>query len=196
MGVGLETLFHLVYELVHWIISWIVPDYGMIEAQEEGVKVTGARVTVLKPGGYWMHSARTTVYKANVKRVVREPADVNATTRGEDVQTAGVPVRVGISLAFTINNIKTWLIDNEDAEQGLLIDAQRVVLKYIRTHTFDQIQDHDEEELTRLAQKELGRYFGVQVKQLGITTFVETECKDLNHSGALAGVAETEDEDE
>lgn len=196
MGIGLETLFHLVYELVHWIVSWCVPEYGVIEAQEMGVKVTGVRVKELKPGGYWQHRQRTTVYKANVKRVVREPADVNATTKGEDAETAGVPVRVGISLAFVITNIKTWLIDNEDAEQGLLIDAQRVALKFVRTHTFDEIQDHDEDEFTKLAQKELGRYFGVQIRQLGITTFVETECKDLNHSGTLVGVAETEDEDE
>jgi hypothetical protein len=190
MGVGLETLFHLVYELVHWIISWCVPDYGMIEAQEEGVKVTGSRVRELKPGGYWMHSARTTVYKANVKRVVREPADVIATTKDE------MSVRVGISLAFRISNIKTWLIENEDSEQGLLIDAQRVILGYVRKHTFAEIQDHDEVQLTKLAQKELGRYFGVQVTQLGITTFVETECKDLNHSGSLDGAAGATDEDE
>jgi len=192
MGVGLETLFHLIYELVHWIVSWIVPQYGVVEAQEMGVKVTGPRVKELKPGGYWQHRQRTTVYKANVKRVVREPADVIATTKD------GHSVRVGISLAFIITNIKTWLIDNEDAEQGLLVDVQRVVLKFVRTHTFDEIQEHDEDDLTKLAQKELGRYFGVQVKQLGITTFVETECRDLNHSGSLdasAGISE-EEEDE
>lgn len=190
MGVGLETLFHLVYEMVHWIISWTVPDYDMIEAHEEGVKVTGPKVKILKPGGFWHHAARTTVYKANVKRVVREPADIIATTRDGD------SVRVGVSLAFIVTNIKTWLIDNEDAEQGLLIDAQRVVLKFVRTHTFDEIQDHDEEELTKLAQKELGRYFGVQVKQLGITTFVETECRDLNHSGVVPGLGTSEEDDE
>lgn len=190
MGIGLETLFHLVYELVHWIISWCVPDYGMIEAQERGVKVTGAKVTELEPGGYWMHAARTTVYKDNVRRKVREPSDVVATTKD------GCTVRVGISLAFVISNIKTWLMDNEDAEQGLLVDVQRVVLKFIRTHDFAEIQDHDEEALTKLAQKELGRYFGVQVKGLGITTFAETELRDLNHSGDIPGVAATEEDDE
>lgn len=190
MGVGLETLFHLVYELVHWIISWCVPDYGIIEAQEMGVKVTGARVKVLEPGGYWQHSARTTVYKDNIRRKVREPSDVVATTKDDIV------VRVGISLAFTISNIETWLMANEDAEQGLLVDVQRVVLKFVRTHTFAEIQAHDEDTLTKLAQKELGRYFGVQVKGLGITTFAETELRDLNHSGDVPGVAATEDEDE
>ena len=189
MGVGLETLFHLVYELVHWIISWCVPDYGIVEAQEMGVKVTGKRVKELEPGGYWHHAARTTVYKANVKRVVREPSDVIATTQD------GTPVRVGISVAYIITNVKTWLIDNEDAEEGLLVDVQRVVLKFVRGHTFDQIQDHDEDQFTKLAQKELGRYFGVQVKQLGITTFVETECRDLNHSGlSMPGANEEDDE--
>ncbi len=190
MGIGLETLFHLVYELVHWIISWLIPQYGVIEAQEAGVKVTGAKVTELKPGGYWQHRQRTTVYTANVKRAVREPPDVNATTKDDK------SVRVGISLAFTITNIKTWLIDNEDAEDGLLVDVQRVVLKYVRTHTFDEVQEHDEQVLTKLAQKELGRYFGVQVKQLGITTFVETECRDINHSGAIPGVGAAEEDDE
>jgi hypothetical protein len=191
MGIGLETLFHLVYELVHWIVSWVVPQYGVVEAHELGVKVTGPKVSELAPGGYWQHRQRTTVYTANVKRVVREPADVIATT------TDGTSVRVGISLAFTISNVKTWLIENEDAEQGLLIDAQRVVLKYVRTHTFNEIQNHDEDETTRLAQRELGRYFGVQIKQLGITTFVETECRDLNHSGVVPGIgASEEDEDE
>jgi len=191
MGVGLETLFHLVYELVHWIVSWLIPQYGVIEAQEMGVKVTGARVKELPPGGYWQHRQRTTVYKANVKRAVREPSDVIATTKD------GMAVRVGISFAFTINNIKTWLIDNEDAEDGVLVDVQRVVLKFVRQHTFEEIQNHDEDQFTKLAQKELGRYFGVQVKQLGITTFVETECRDLNHSGiTMPGANEEEDDDE
>ena len=103
--------------------------------------------------------------------------------------------RVGISFAFTITNIKTWLIDNEEAENGVLVDVQRVVLKFVRTHTFAEIQEHDEEALTKLAQKELGRYFGVQVKQLGITTFVETVCRDLNHSGiSMPGTNEEDDE--
>lgn len=190
MGVGLETLFHLVYELVHWIISWCVPDYGIIEAHERGVKVTGKRVTELSPGGYWQHSARTTVYKDNIKRKVREPADVIATTKD------GSTVRVGISFAFTIVNIKTWLMENEDAEQGLLVDVQRVVLNFVRQHTFEEIQAHDGDKITKLAQKELGRYFGVQVKQLGITTFAETECRDLNHSGSLDGSAALSTEDE
>ncbi len=191
MGIGLETLFHLVYEIVHWTVSWIVPQYGVIEAMEMGVKVTGKKVKELEPGGYWQHRQRTTVYKANVKRVVREPSDVIATTQD------GHAVRVGVSLAFVITNVKTWLIDNEDAEEGLLVDVQRVVLKFVRAHTFDEIQQHDEDEFTKMAQRELGRYFGVQVKQLGITTFVETECRDLNHSGiaAFAGANE-EDEDE
>lgn len=191
MGIGLETLFHLVYELVHWTISWCIPEYGVIEAQELGVKVTGPKVTELKPGGYWKHRQRTTVYTANVKRVVREPADVIATTKD------GKSVRVGIAMAYIITNIRTWLIDNEDAEEGLLVDAQRVVLKYVRMHDFAEIQDHDEDDLTKFAQKELGRYFGVQIRQLGITTFVETECKDLNHSGIdSVGVAATTDEDD
>jgi hypothetical protein len=190
MGVGLETLFHLIYELVHWTISWVVPDYGIIEAHERGVKVTGARVKELGPGGYWMHSARTTIYKDNVRRKVREPSDVVATTKD------GFVVRVGISLSFTISNIKTWLMDNEDAEQGLLVDVQRVVLKFIRTHTFAEIQDHAEEALTKLAQRELGRYFGVQVKGLGITTFASTELRDLNHSGHIPGVAPIEEDEE
>lgn len=183
MGIGLETLFHLVYEIVHWAVAWIIPQYGIIEAQEMGVKVTGSKVTELEPGGYWQHRQRTTVYKANVKRAVREPSDVNATTKD------GKAVRVGISFAFVISNITTWLIDNEDAEEGVLVDVQRVVLKFVRSHTFAQIQDHDEHQFTKLAQRELGRYFGVQVKQLGITTFVETECRDLNHSGIDSHVA-------
>lgn len=189
MGIGLETLLHLVYEIVHWTVSWIVPEYVMIEAQQEGVKVTGKRVTVLTPGSYWRHRQRTAIYTWNVKRAVREPSDVVATTKD------GIVVRVGISLAFIIINIKTWLMDNEDAEQGLLVDVQRVVLKFVRTHTFDQIQEHDEDQLTKLAQKELGRYFGVQVKQLGITTFAKTELRDLNHSGDVPGVVLLEDEE-
>lgn len=189
MGIGLETLFHLVYEFVHWVKSWCVPDYEMIEAHEMAVKVTGAKVTVLEPGGTWMHSARTTIYKDNIRRKVREPSDVVATTQD------GTTVRVGISLAFVISNIETWLMANEDAEQGLLVDVQRVVLKFVRSHTFEQIQDLDEEALTKLAQKELGRYFGVQVKGLGVTTFAETELRDLNHSGDVPGIAATEDEE-
>jgi hypothetical protein len=189
MGIGLETLFHLVYEFVHWVKSWCVPDYEMIEAHEMAVKVTGAKITVLEPGGTWVHSARTTIYKDNIRRKVREPSDVVATTKD------GVTVRVGISFAFVISNIETWLTANEDAEQGLLVDVQRVVLKFVRQHTFEQIQNLDEDSLSKLAQKELGRYFGVRVKGLGITTFAKTELRDLNHSGYVPGIAATATED-
>ena len=186
---GLDQFFALGYEMVHWTISWLVPQYGVIEAQEMGVKVTGSKVTVLEPGSYWMHRQTSQVYTDNVRRKVREPSDVIATTKD------GHSVRVGISLAFVISNIKTWLMDNEDAEDGLLVDVQRVILKFVRTHDFDEIQTLDENVLTKLAQKELGRYFGVQVKQLGITTFAVTECRDLNHSVVIQGTL-TEGESE
>ena len=190
MGIGLETLFHLVYEMVHWTIAWVIPKYSFIEAAEMGVKITGKRVKELSPGGFWSHRKRSAVYVDNVKRKVREPADVTATT------SDGISVRVGISLAFIIINIKTWLVENEDAEQGLLLDCQRAVLKFVRARSFSEIQRQPEEELTKFAQRELGRYFGVQVKQLGITTFVETDCRDLNHSGMIPMTGTSEEEED
>jgi len=172
--------------------DWVVPCHGIIEATERGVKITGGRVIQLDPGDYFYHSPRTQVYVENVKRKVREPADVivvtkeTVTANGETLEDSAT-LRVGISLAFTITNITTWLVENEDAEQGLLLDVQRVVLKYARARTYQEFLEHDEADLTKFAQKELGRYFGVQIKQLGLTSIAETECRDLNHTGALGG---------
>lgn len=188
-----DAIWNLPYELLHWALAWCVPEYGIIEAHELGIKVTGARVVDLEPGGYWIHRQRTTVYKDNVKRKVREPSDVICRTRDE------YTVRVGISLSFVIVNIRTWLFENEDAEAGLLLDCQRAVLKYVRRHDMEQIDkmsEEDEAQLTKFAQREMGRYFGVQIKQLGLTTFAETECRDLNHSGSAMSIEASSEGDQ
>lgn len=188
MGIGLETLFHLVYEFFHWLVSWVFPQQGMIDRTEMGVLIRGNYVKVLKPGPYWHWVRWSDVYVDNIVRKVREMQDQVLTTAD------GITVRAGGVLVFEITDIRTWIVKNEDPEQGLLVDAQRVLRDFVKASTFEEIQDFepevlDEDEdaddpLTKRTRSELNDYFGVYVRQLGLTVFAETEARDHNHTGS------------
>ena len=62
-----------------------------------------------------------TVEVTNQKRLPVQFQQVDPLIVAKDGHT----VRVGISLALTISNIVTWLVENEDDEAGLLLDAPR-----------------------------------------------------------------------
>jgi len=193
MIAGVEQVFHLAYEIVHWSVQWSIPKMTVIEATDEGVKITGGRVKTLGAGRHWYHTRLSTVYTANVKRQTHALDDQLLTT--DD----GKRVRVGGVLVYCITDIEKWLVENEDSADAVSEMAAHALREVIISTTFDDMQKAREkkrDELTRSAQEMLGM-FGVRVEYLRLTTFAETDAKDLYHSGSLdGGVAQTTEEDD
>jgi hypothetical protein len=91
-------------------------------------------------------------------------------------------------MAYHITNVVTWIVENEDPEHGVQAEAARVLREWVKVQTFDEVQTfkpakRGEDDLTRLAQAELGTDFGVRIRQLGLASFAESEATDLHHSG-------------
>jgi len=195
---GLETLFCWVPWLIEWFLSWL-PRRGRLYAFEGGVCVTADKVKVLKFGTYWFFPRWSEVYVDNVKRKVIDLPKQVLTTK--DLKR----VRVGGVFVYHIRDIEKWIIENENPEEGVLIEAERVLREWVQGHTFDQVQnykpaDRENDDLTRLGQGEFGADFGVWVRHLTFKDFAETDAKDLYHSGELNGGAEimalTDEEEE
>lgn len=194
MGVGLETLFHLVYEFFHWVIAWCIPAMKMVEATDMGVKITGDKVKLLQPGRHLWHQQLSSVYTANVMRQTEPLADQLLTTKD------GKRVRVGGVLVYRITDALKWLIENEDSAEAVKQVVAHALREVIITTDFEDMQQaraKKRDELTRSAQEMLGM-FGVRVEYLRLTTFAESDARDLHHSGTLdfSGHATTADEDE
>jgi hypothetical protein len=180
---GLETLFCWVPWIIEWCLSWL-PRRARLYVHEGGVKITGAKVTVLKHGTFWFFPRWSECYVDNIKRkVVDLPKQVLTTKDGKRVRVGGV-------LIYHIRAIDTWIVENEDPESGVQIEAERVIREWVKHHDFQEVQEYDPQkreadDLTRAAQEELGSYFGVWVRQLGFKDFAETDAKDLYHSGEI-----------
>lgn len=191
---GLEPLFSWFGDLIDWCVSWF-PTRGRCPGHELGIKVTGRKVTEIKPGTYWYLGRWSEVFTDNVMRKVREPEDQVLTTR--DTRR----VRVGGVLIYHITNITQWLYKNEDPDDGVLVEAARVLKKFVQSHEFEEVRAHEptgrnDDELTRTAQAELGTSFGIRVERLSFTNFAETEARELHHTGQLGGLPAAAAEDD
>jgi hypothetical protein len=183
---GLEPLFSWIPELLGWLLSWL-PHGARLQAHEGGVCISGEHVRELRRGG-WLRSwyfwvpRFSVVYVDNVKRkVVELPEQLLTTSDGKRVRAGGV-------LVYHISNAITWLVENEDPEHGVQAEAARVLREWVRISTFGHVQTfragkRAEDDLTRLAQNELGQSFGVYVRQLALASFAESDAWDLHHSG-------------
>lgn len=183
---GLEPLFSWVPELLGWLVSWL-PHAARLPAHEGGVKISGERTRELRRGG-WLRSwyfwvpRFSEIFTDNVKRKVIElPEQLLTTGDGKRVRAGGV-------MAYHITNVVTWLVENEDPEHGVQAEAARVLRGWVKDRTFDEVQEfkpekRGEDDLTRLAQAELGTDFGVRVRQLALASFAESDARDLHHSG-------------
>jgi len=99
-------------------------------------------------------------YTDNIKRkVIDLPKQVLTTKDGKRVRVGGVFV-------YHIRDIEKWIIENEDPESGVLIEAERVVREWVRHHDFQEVQDYDpkkrEEGRARLRLRSLGPGPGLQ----------------------------------
>ena len=180
---GLETLFCWVPWIIKWFLSWL-PTRARLYVHEGGVKITGAKVMILQHGTFWFFRRWSECYVDNIKRkVIDLPKQVLTTKDGKRVRVGGV-------LIYHIRAIDTWIIENEDPERGVQIEAERVIREWVKHHDFKEVQEYDpqkreEDDLTKAGQEQLGSFFGIWVRQLGFKDFAETDAKDLYHSGEI-----------
>ncbi len=188
----LEPLFGWVPELLAWAISWL-PHGRRLPVHEGGVKISGARVREIKPGWYLWLPRFTEVFTDNVKRKVIElPEQLLTTGDGKRVRAGGI-------MEYHITNVVSWLVENEEPESAVKAAAARVLREWVKVRTFDEVQTfkpekRGEDNLTRLAQAELGTDFGVRIRQLGLASFAESEATDLHHSGLAVAPAVSDDD--
>lgn len=178
---GLENLFAWVPQLVAWMVSWL-PSRGRLHVHEGGVKIRGAKVFEIKHGTYWWWPRWAEIYTDNIKRKVTSLPEQTLTTQD------GHRVRIGGVLIYRIKKIIPWLIENEDPTHSVQTDAARILRDWVRSKTFAHIQafqpkTREGDELTKVAQSELGREFGIWVSFLGFTDFAKTRAVDIYHSG-------------
>jgi regulator of protease activity HflC (stomatin/prohibitin superfamily) len=191
---GLEPLFSWIPALLLWLLSWC-PWGARLPVHEGGVKISGKKVRVISPGWYFWIPRFTQVFTDNVKRKVIELPEQLLTTKD------GKRVRAGGILVYHIQNIETWLVENESPEDGVQVEAARALRDWIKARTFDDVQAYrpgkrKDDELTTAAQGELGSDFGVWVRQLALASFAETSAMDINHSGGEGPMATVVDDDE
>lgn len=183
---GFEPLFSWIPELLLWILSWF-PHGARLPVHEGGVKISGTRVREIKHDGflrswYFWVPRFSEIFTDNVKRKVIELSEQLLTT-GD-----GKRVRAGGIMAYHITNVSTWIVENEDPEHGVQAEAARVLREWVKGQTFEEVQTfkpskRGEDDLTRMAQSELGQDFGVRIRQLGLASFAETAATDMHHSG-------------
>lgn len=191
MGLGLGELFSWVPQLLNWLMGW-VPRMGRIHAYEAGAKISGPRVRELRntdrlfgigPRGVFLWVPHfSEIFKDNVVRKVVELPEQLLTTK--DAKR----VRVGGILVYRIEDVATWLSENEDPEHGVQVEAARVLREWVVGMTFAQVQAHSagpDDSLTARAQGALDEEFGVVVMQVALASFAETDARDMHHSGAL-----------
>jgi len=178
---GLDQLFSFLLKPFEWLLGWC-PHYNRLHVYEGGVKISGARVRTLKHGSYFWVPNLTEVHSDNIKRKTISLPDETQTTKDT------VRIRIGGVLVYYITNVETWLIDNEDAEEAVLIAAARVLRDIVADSSFNELCEpaarrRSEDTITRTAQEILGQKYGIRVEHLGFTTLCQTEARDISHSG-------------
>ena len=172
-----SELLGLIVRPALWVLRWI-PHMGRMHITERGVRLSGRHIAEIGPGFYLWIPNMSLVVSDNVKRKARSLADQTLTTKD------GVTVRAGAVIDFRVVNITSWLVENEDPEIGLYVEAQRLVCEWVEAHNFDEILARSSGQLTGLAEEQLGKEFGVWIRRLGFDTFAETSARDFTHQGA------------
>lgn len=178
---GFENLFSWIPELLGWIMGFL-PHAARLHAHEGAVRISGKHYKELQHGFYFWFPHFSAIYTDNIKRKVIELPEQLLTTLD------GTRVRAGGVLVYHISNVVTWLVENEDPGHGLQADAARVLREWVKAKDFEEVQAYSpekrgEDDLTRLAQSELGTDFGVRVQLLSLASFAASDAWDLHHSG-------------
>ena len=191
---NVEPLFGWIPQLLSFLLS-LVPHCARLPAHECGIKVSGEKVSVIDRrwwSWYCWLPRFTEVFTDNKKRKVRELSDQLLTTKD------GVRVRVGGLVKYSVYDPVKWMLENEDPDSGIIVDAKRLLRVWIKSNDFAAIQEYDpyvnDDDLTDLAVDNLDFDFGVAVEELGISSFAKTDSRDIHHSGSIAGVAQMVEE--
>lgn len=188
MGLGLEHLFSWVPQLIEWIMGF-VPRFGRIPVHDMAVRVGGPKWKMLGPGVYFWVPHFHVIYRDNVTRKdIALPEEV-LTTKDDS------SVRVGGTMEYQITDIEVWLLQNDDPDNSIQVSASKVLRRWIKGMEFEQVQDSDEGELTRMAQKALGDKFGVEIAEMSMACFAVTESRSIHHSGITSLQAASEEEE-
>jgi len=180
---SIDYLFCWIPWFIRWVLSWL-PKRVRLGVHEKGVKIRGHRVFELGPGTAWFNARWSEIFVENVKRKTLALPDQPLTTKdGKTIRVAGV-------LIYYVTNIKTWLVENETAEEAVQVKATRVLCDFVRSRDLTEIHTYLPDRradsiLTKTAQSELGQKFGVRIEELGFNGFAESEVKDLCHSGSI-----------
>jgi hypothetical protein len=161
-----DRLLALLVTPLQWAMNWF-PRIAVLHQYEGGVRVYGDSVRTLKPGWYWWVPNVHEILTDNVVRKARATPDQLLLT------LEGKRVRVGSVLVFRVVEIQRWLVENEDPDEAILTEAERVVREAITSGV--------EGDLTFLAREILEPAFGVEIERLAVTNFAETDA--IDHSG-------------
>lgn len=158
---------------IWWALDW-VPQLARLHCYDGGVRVSGDRIKVLKPGFYWYVPNVHEVLTDNIVRKVRALEAQTLTTSDRK------RVRVGAVLVFRVVDVERWIVHNENPDVSVLVEAERAVRSYVEARYFRAIVD-DPKDLTALGIEVLENSFGIEVERLTITNFAEVEA--IDHSG-------------
>lgn len=178
----IDSLIGLFTKPIWWALGWF-PHVGRIHRYDRAVRVSGPKVSVIEPGWYWWVPNIQDILSDNVVRKARALDKQTLTTKD------GYVVRVGAVLVFKVTDIVKWLIENEDPDNSLLVEAERCVRFYVESNEYEDLLEASKE-LTYIATSELAEAFGVRVERLAMTDFATTRA--LDHSGISLSISQPE----
>ncbi len=174
------TGFEWIGEALTWVADWI-PRPRIVNLTEAGVQFWfGSRVRVVKPGWRldWPALAELTIVPVARQVLNLEPSTLT-TKDGHAVVAGGVVI-------FRVSDVRKYLVDNHDADEGIAEAARMALRDAVVGHTLDEVQESDgrkklDRRLTAAAQTTL-EPFGVSVERLSLTDFAKAQV--LNVVGA------------
>lgn len=176
----MATGFEWIGEALTWVADWL-PRPRIVCLNEGGVQFWfGSRVRVVKPGWRLDWPAIATLEIIPVARQVLnlEPSTLT-TADGHAVIAGGVVI-------FKVADVRKYLVDNIDADEGIAEAARMALRDAVVGKSFQEIQESDgrkkvDTRLTAAAQATL-EPFGVSVERLSLTDFAKAQV--LNVVGA------------
>jgi len=172
--------FEWIGDSLTWAADWL-PRPRIVRLTEGGIQFWfGSRVRVVKPGWRldWPALADLEIVPTARQTLNLEP---------QTLMTAdNRPVVAGGVVVYRVSDVRCYLVDNVDAEEGIAEAARAALRDAITDETLDQIQETDGRKKinNRLAKAAQGLLtsFGVSVEYVRLTDFSTAQV--LNVVGA------------
>jgi regulator of protease activity HflC (stomatin/prohibitin superfamily) len=161
-------------DLVRWLAQF-VPRLAHIRANERGIKFVRARTAGMAPGlhVYWPITSQVDIYP--VKRQVLRISPMNLTTQDGRTVTAGGAV------AYEIEDLHVFLVDNYQAEDSITDLAALAVQRTVEGRKYDALRQGGaalNAKITREARNHLTP-LGVKVEYARLTDFAPTNVLSI-----------------